>query len=726
MELLKQRMRDHGLYALALSEIRRDGAGSIDVGDGFTFVFNGAGPTRGVGILLGPEASRAWRAGGSRTRAPDGGRLLVCSLKLAGSEGYWHLFSIYGPTLQAAEEDKANFFSMVQEAYDAYPLSEVVCILGDWNCRVGSRADEEPDLWRILGRFGVGPRNSAGEALLNFCAQNRLRLMNTFFDHPVNARASWWHPRFKTPGLIDFAVLRQKDAKFVLDVKALPGADIDSDHNLMRIKLRARPDPEWRPPAGSSASAASTGQRPKPLQVRQLQKEATAKAFLEAAEKRLLEATPSAGSRETPGDKEAMENLVALTQALRGAGEEVLEEREPDRRGWREGNTEELKRLAAERRKAYEAHKSSPSSGEAKARFKNAAKESKRAVRKMINTWWNSRMDALEAANNKGDLHDMFGEIKDLNKFLQGGPKAAPLISSVEEQLDKMTKHFEAVLNVEREHKGSSLLDATAAIEGLAVDWSPPTVQEVRTAVLALRKGKSPDLSGVHAEMLQAAVASPADEPSAVLTVLHAALARLWETGAPAPPNWLDAILVPLYKQKGDIGDLDNWRGVVLLDIISKAMAILLNTRLRAVGEQFWSESQSGFRPGRGTSDAVFVLRRIFEEYRHTVPAGARDSREGGELFVLFVDLRKAFDSVDRGLLWSLLEQKLSVPPNIIAALRRLHDGMGAQVLFKGKLGRRFSMRTGVRQGAIEGPTLWNIFFHFVLDDWRRRCREKF
>ena len=63
-------------------------------------------------MLLGPEASKAWRAGGSRTHAPEGGRLLVCSLELAGAEGYWHLFSDYGPTLQSSDEEKEGFFSM--------------------------------------------------------------------------------------------------------------------------------------------------------------------------------------------------------------------------------------------------------------------------------------------------------------------------------------------------------------------------------------------------------------------------------------------------------------------------------------------------------------------------------------------------------------------------------------------------------------------------------------
>ena len=80
-------------------------------------------------------------------------------------------------------------------------------------------------------------------------------------------------------------------------------------------------------------------------------------------------------------------------------------------------------------------------------------------------------------------------------------------------------------------------------------------------------------------------------------------------------------------------------------------------------------------------------------------------------VYALFVDLAKAFDSVDRELLWQLLDNKCGVPSNIVAAIRNLHDGMQARAFHRGKLGESFNFNTGVRQGSIEGPTLWNIFY---------------
>ena len=51
---------------------------------------------------------------------------------------------------------------------------------------------------------------------------------------------------------------------------------------------------------------------------------------------------------------------------------------------------------------------------------------------------------------------------------------------------------------------------------------------------------------------------------------------------------------------------------------------------------------------------------------------------------------------------------------------------MQARTFYSGNLGDAFEMSTGVRQGSIEGPTLWNIFYAFVIFDWEKRCTEKF
>ena len=85
MEHYKERMATYGLYVLAMSEGRRDGSGEQDVGDRFTFIWQGNGDDGskgGVGFLFSPEAAKAWRKSGSVSKSSDIGRILRLSFAL--------------------------------------------------------------------------------------------------------------------------------------------------------------------------------------------------------------------------------------------------------------------------------------------------------------------------------------------------------------------------------------------------------------------------------------------------------------------------------------------------------------------------------------------------------------------------------------------------------------------------------------------------------------------
>ena len=79
MELLDSGLFDEDsqtLYALALSEIRLDGQGEVNLFNGYTLVYAGAGSQGGVAFLLSPAAATAWRLAGSDYDFSSSGRLL--------------------------------------------------------------------------------------------------------------------------------------------------------------------------------------------------------------------------------------------------------------------------------------------------------------------------------------------------------------------------------------------------------------------------------------------------------------------------------------------------------------------------------------------------------------------------------------------------------------------------------------------------------------------------
>ena len=80
-----------------------------------------------------------------------------------------------------------------------------------------------------------------------------------------------------------------------------------------------------------------------------------------------------------------------------------------------------------------------------------------------------------------------------------------------------------------------------------------------------------------------------------------------------------------------------------------------------------------------------------------------------------FIDLTKAYDSVDRTLLWIVLA-RFGVPPNILAVIHHFHDRMRAHIRTDdGGYSDRFSARQGLRQGCVLAPLLFDMFFTAVL-----------
>ena len=123
-----------------------------------------------------------------------------------------------------------------------------------------------------------------------------------------------------------------------------------------------------------------------------------------------------------------------------------------------------------------------------------------------------------------------------------------------------------------------------------------------------------------------------------------------------------------------------------------------------SVAENTLPDSQCGFRPGRSTVDMVFTVRQI---------QGKCTEQQMG-LFACFIDLTKAFDTVNREALWIILS-KLGCPSKFINLIRLFHDGMSGSILCDGDTSSSFNISNGVKQGCVLAPVLFNLFFTCVL-----------
>ena len=133
--------------------------------------------------------------------------------------------------------------------------------------------------------------------------------------------------------------------------------------------------------------------------------------------------------------------------------------------------------------------------------------------------------------------------------------------------------------------------------------------------------------------------------------------------------------------------------------LLSKVVELLVNGALRKVSEVILDESQMGFRSMRGCPDAIFFARRVLEEFRVTQTLEG-DVADDDVVYALFVDLRKALETI-----WRIL--RVRVACRLVLLLLSLSCTMAwVHVSSTTALSDRFSMRVGVRQGAVEAPTL--------------------
>ena len=146
---------------------------------------------------------------------------------------------------------------------------------------------------------------------------------------------------------------------------------------------------------------------------------------------------------------------------------------------------------------------------------------------------------------------------------------------------------------------------------------------------------------------------------------------------------------------------------------MGKVFARILQDRLQVVTESVLPESQCGFRKGRGCVDMIFTAKQLVEKSReHDDP-----------LYSLFVDLKKAYDSVPRKALWCVLE-KYGVPPTMVSVIRFFHQDMTAVVRVGNDLTEDIEVTNGLRQGCTLAPTLFNLYFSAVVACWKARCPQ--
>ena len=632
-------------------------------------------PQGGTGILL----SESWvEKVHEILRISD--RIIL--MKLIIGKAVFSFLSVYAPQVGLSEAEKERFYDCLQSTVAKIPASEILIPVGDWNGHVGAAAGAYLD---AHGNHGYGSRNVEGERILEFAIANELRVGNTWFQKRDSHLITYSSGGHNTQ--LDYILYRKNFGYAVRNVKVIPNDGCVTQHHMVVCDFTVRIPPVKK--------------RKFTPRIRswKLKDPAVASQFHEVFGEKVTAARSAAGP-----DVKSVEGLWSqLKVPLLDAATEVCglsknHAWRPETWWWNE-RVEDAINEKRVRFRAYNVLRKQGKIAEANA-AKSEYNDAKRVAKRVV---WAAKSEAEKEkfADIGPDGDGIFRLCKQLDHENQDvvGEKcvrndAGELSLSNEEKMKAWVEHYVRLLNVEFEWPSDSLPEV-APVAG-----PPPGVSKelVRKALSRMKSGKAAGPSGVLAEMLKAA-----GEEGIELT--RDLVEEVFSTGV-IPKDWEESIILSLYKGKGEALDRGNYRGLKLTDQAMKLLERVLDFQIRQMVNI--DEMQYGFVPGRGTTDAIFIVRQLQEKY-----LAAKKP-----LYFAFVDLEKAFDRVPRSVLWWAL-RSVGVEEWAVRVVQGMYANARSRVRVNGQLSEEFGVGVGVHQGSVLSPLLFILVLEALSREFR-------
>src|SRR2546425_504876 len=328
----------------------------------------------------------------------------------------------------------------------------------------------------------------------------------------------------------------------------------------------------------------------------------------------------------------------------------------------------------------------------------------KRVVAKAPDEERHRYCDMLEEEDGKGSVFRVAKQMVGLNKDIaaSGWVKGVDGRIVVEEEgiMQRWKEYYKQLLNEEFDWNKDNIgsIDVMNTEEA-SIDERLISLSEVRLALAKAKSGKAAGPSGIAADMLKAAAEAGVKWVTDICN-------EVVRSGV-VPVDWRRSWMVNVYKGKGNTLECSSYRGIKLLEHVLKVLERVIEARLRKTVKI--DEMQFGFSPGKGTTDAIFIVRQVQEKF-----LGKQK-----ELWMAFVDLEKAFDRVPHEVLWWALRH-VGVEEWMVNVIKSMYDGVTTAVKRNGEESESFGVKVGEHQGSVLSPIFFNIVMQAIADNFKK------
>ncbi|KAK3511747.1 hypothetical protein QTP70_020749, partial [Hemibagrus guttatus] len=331
--------------------------------------------------------------------------------------------------------------------------------------------------------------------------------------------------------------------------------------------------------------------------------------------------------------------------------------------------------------------------------YKELQRRVKREVSKAKQKAYDELYTRLDTREGEKDLYRLARQKdrdgKDVQQVRVIKDRDGRVLTSEDSVQRRWKEYFEEVMNEEneREKRVEVVNSVEQKVDKIRMD-------EVRKALKRMKSGKAVGPDDIPVEVWKCL-------GEAAVEFLTSLFNRVLESER-MPEEWRRSVLVPIFKNKGDVQSCSNYREIKLMSRTMKLWERVVEARLRKVVEI--SEQQYGFMPRKSTTDAIFALRILMEKYRD----GQR------ELHCVFVDLEKAYDRVPREELWYCM-RKSGVAEKYVRVVQDMYERSRTVVKFAVGQTEEFKVEVGLHQGSALSPFLFAI----VMDQLSEEVRQE-